>query len=114
MTLNGLNATGTITVSASAVDSGGNTSSVASIVLDVVDTAPHLVTIDAPAPQTGYNDGDTVTIEISATDAAGVTQIRHATTGALSFSGSRDITAFGGSGSWTAGGQAGSVYLSGY
>jgi Bacterial Ig domain/Bacterial Ig-like domain (group 2) len=83
---------GTITVSASAEDSGGNTSPMASIILNVVDTAPPLVTIDAPAPQTGYNYGDTVTVEVSATDAVGVTQIRYETTGALTFSGSKAIT----------------------
>ena len=83
---------GAITVSAQAFDNGDNDSPVDSVQLTVVDHTAPALTIDAPANETGYNFGDTVTVEISATDAAGVTRIRYETTGALAFSGSRTIS----------------------
>ncbi len=83
---------GSITLSATAEDTGGKTSPVSSVTLNVVDLNAPVVSITLPANQTPFNYGDTVNVNISATDAVGVTQIRYETTGALTLSGSMAIT----------------------
>jgi large repetitive protein len=88
---------GIITVRTRAEDTSGKSSQVAVISLDVVDHTAPTVTITAPAQQTPFNYGDTVTITVNATDAVGVTQIHYQTTGALSRSGSHDVLPVAGS-----------------
>ncbi|MBI5741952.1 MAG: Ig-like domain-containing protein [Nitrospirae bacterium] len=82
---------GAITVNVRAEDTGGNTSGIESITLNVVDNTAPSIAITEPAHGTPFNYGDTVNINISASDAVGVTEIRYETTGALTLSGSQAI-----------------------
>ncbi|MBU4011821.1 MAG: hypothetical protein KJ882_13765, partial [Proteobacteria bacterium] len=76
-----------LTLTVRAKDNSGKMSSDQSITLSVVDKTAPVVTITAPSRDSEYNFGDTVTLTVNGTDALGVTQIRYATTGALTVSG---------------------------
>ncbi len=82
---------GTITIAAHAEDTSGHTSAVASITLNVVDETPPSVTISQPTQQAPFNFGDTVNIQVEASDAVGLSQIRFETTGALRESGTHTV-----------------------
>ncbi len=79
---------GQIQLSIRAVDHNGSSSTVASIVLDVIDDTRPQATITAPAAETAFNFGDSISLAITASDAVGVTEIRYDVTGAFSASGS--------------------------
>ena len=81
-----------ITVTAGADDTGNQSAVPVTINLTVVDTTAPAVSITAPAPQTPYNYGDTITLSIHATDKVGVSRIRYATSGAFVSSAFRDIS----------------------
>ena len=83
---------GTLTLIATANDTGNNQAQSTTVTLTVVDTTPPQVTITAPAAQTPYNYGDTVTLAINAADAVGITSIGYETSGAFVSSGSKAIT----------------------
>jgi len=78
---------GAIGISVQAEDTSGHTSDPTSITLNVVDETPPTVTITQPAQQAPFNFGDTVDIQVEASDAVGLSQIRFETTGTLSESG---------------------------
>ena len=80
-----------LTLTVRAKDNSGKISTDRIITLSVVDETAPSVTITAPARDTEYNFGDTVTLTVNSTDASGVTQIRYATTGALTVSGEATV-----------------------
>jgi len=82
---------GTITISVRAEDTAGQFSAAATRTLTVVDRTAPTVTIQAPAPHTPYNFGDTVTVQVPAADAVGVSRIRLEVSGAFSASPSQTI-----------------------
>jgi hypothetical protein len=82
---------GTIVVSFVAEDTGGNTSSIASITLNVADFTAPTVSVTDPANQARFNYGATVQIEVSAADLVGVTRIRYEATKAVVASGTQDF-----------------------
>lgn len=77
---------------ASARDTGNNQVQSAAVTLTVTDTTAPTVTIAAPAAQTPYNYGDTVTLTVNAVDAVGITTIGYETSGAFVSTGSSTIT----------------------
>ncbi|HOH28886.1 MAG TPA: Ig-like domain-containing protein, partial [Candidatus Hydrogenedentes bacterium] len=83
---------GIITVTVRAEDSGGNLSETLQRMLVVVDGTAPSVSVVEPAPMSGYNYDDTVTVRVSATDAVGVTEIHYFTQGAFEFSGAQNVT----------------------
>lgn len=83
---------GVITLRAWAKDTSGKTSTVASVVLHVVDRTPPAVEIRSPAQQTPFNAGDTLTITIEATDAVGVSAIRYVAEAPLGTSASKTFS----------------------
>lgn len=83
---------GQVQLSIRAVDTNGSSSLVASITIDVVDETRPQATITAPAADTAFNFGDTLQLEVQATDAAGVTEFRYEVTGAFTASGSHALT----------------------
>ncbi|WP_100922754.1 Ig-like domain-containing protein [Candidatus Thiodictyon syntrophicum] len=74
---------GTLRLEAAATDTAGHSAPVAVVTLTVVDQTAPTVSITAPAPQTPYNFGDHILVQVTAADAVGVASIRVATTGAL-------------------------------
>ena len=83
---------GTITARVRAEDTLGQFSAWTSITLTVVDRTAPTVSITAPANQTPFNFGDTVSLAVAASDAVGVTRIRYEATGAFTASGARDFS----------------------
>ena len=81
-----------IAVTAGAGDTGNQSASPATITLTIVDTTAPVVSITAPAPQTPYNYGDTITLTVHATDRIGVGSIRYATSGAFTVTGVKTVT----------------------
>ncbi|MCP5058760.1 MAG: hypothetical protein GY937_18825 [bacterium] len=82
---------GQVLFSVQAVDTNGTSSPVASITLNVTDLTRPQATIVAPAPDTPFNFGDTIQLQVDATDAVGVTELRYDVTGAFTDSGSQLI-----------------------
>lgn len=73
---------GTITVQAFSRDTAAQFSAPSTITLHVVDHTAPTVTIDAPAPDTAFVPGATVSVVVSAADAVGVSEVRYETVGA--------------------------------
>ena len=73
----------TLRLEAAATDTAGHSAPVAVVTLTVVDQTAPTVSITAPAPQTPYNFGDHILVQVTAADAVGVASLRVATTGAL-------------------------------
>jgi len=73
----------TLRLEAAATDTAGHSAPVAVVTLTLVDQTAPTVSIVAPAPQTPYNFGDHIQVQVTAADAVGVASIRVATSGAL-------------------------------
>ena len=82
---------GTVDLSVTATDTGGNASPAAVRHLTVADLTAPAVAITAPAQQAEYNYGDAVEVTIGATDAVGVSAIDLLTTGGVALSQTRAI-----------------------
>lgn len=82
---------GQVTLKAIAVDSGNNSSTFASIIVNIVDTTAPTVSILEPTPTASFDYGDTVSITVRANDEVGVTQLRYVASGSLSFSGTQNF-----------------------
>lgn len=82
---------GTVTFAAKVEDAAGNFSSLANRSFAIVDLTGPTVSVLAPAPATPYNSGDTITLQVSASDSVGVTQVRYVTEGSFAGSGSQSF-----------------------
>ena len=81
---------GTVTLTLRAEDTGGNLSALATRTIDVVDRTAPTVAIQAPAVDAVFGYGDTVEVQVAASDAGGVAELRYAVDG-LSASGTQTI-----------------------
>ena len=82
---------GSISVTAQATDTINQVSAAATRTLTVVDHTAPAVNVTAPAPNAPFNFGDTVNIDVAASDAVGVDRIRFQVSGAFTTSGSQTI-----------------------
>jgi hypothetical protein len=83
---------GAITVAVRAEDTTATMSAQEMITLAVVDKSAPEVTIADPRDATRFRAGDRVALQVMATDAVGVREIRFATSGAVTQNGLRQIT----------------------
>ncbi len=81
-----------VVVTARATDRAGNQGPVASVSLSVTPSLPS-VSIDAPVSGSSINSGAILTVDVSASDAAGVSQIVLQASGAVAVSQSRVLSA---------------------
>jgi hypothetical protein len=81
-----------ITLRATAIDTRGQSSSLASVSLVVGDATPPAITISSPVGGMRVAPGDNVTVLVSAQDAGGIATISFQATGAASAAESRGVT----------------------
>lgn len=81
----------TIAVQVVAKDTQEQESAPASLALTVVDETPPAAVLLQPGPDSQYNFGDTVTIEVQGVDAVGVTELRYTAEGGVTSSGSEVV-----------------------